>query len=416
MLADASSYEAWLLELEAKNRAIRAFESLAPRPFSGVPTFAAPLAGIPIGVKALFAADGFPTTAGSALPPELFSMPEATAVHRLKAAGANVLGKTKTDEFAYADPPDTKNPHDPTRTPGGSSAGSAAAVAAGLCPIALGTQTSRSIIAPASFCGVVGFKPSYGRIPCDGVVLLSPAMDTVGTLATSVADTEVVARVLVDGWVEPSGIGPARIGVISPTLRKSILEGTPALDAYEQWIAKQAWPTVTFRWEHDIQPVYQSAMDLLHGEMAEVHQTWFAQHGDRYREMSRKGIERGRSISPDRLSELRSWTRGFRQEIAEDLAEAGIDVLVLPSQPFEAPPLGKITGYGHTTIPWSVSGLPCVSIPWRQVDGLPLGLQGVAAHGMDEVLLQTMRSLESHAADSALSDPDETTPPVTQLG
>lgn len=393
MLCEASSHEAWRRETEAKNRELQAFESLAWRTNSGAPDAAAPLAGVPVGIKALFAADGFPTTAGSSLPPELFAQPEARAVRRLKDAGAFVLGKTKTDEFAYADPPDTKNPRDPTRTPGGSSAGSAAAVAAGMVPIALGTQTSRSIIAPASFCGVVGFKPSFGRIPCDGVVLLSPAMDTVGTLATSIEDTRDVARVLIDGWDETER-GPARFGAISPLLRKSLLEGFPALDAYERLIAERAWPTVTFRWEHDIRPVYQNAMDLLHGEMALVHQRWFAEHEDRYREMSRKGIERGQAISPDRTSELRSWALRFRKELAEDLAAAGVDVLVLPAQPREAPPLGKVTGFGHTTIPWSVSGLPCVSIPWSHVDGLPIGLQGVAAFGMDETLLQTMQGLE----------------------
>ncbi len=145
-----------------------------------------PLYGVLTGIKDVFRVDGFPTHAGSQLPPELFTGPEATCVTRLRNAGVLILGKTVTTEFAWAEPGPTRNPHHLEHTPGGSSSGSAAAVAAGFCSLALGTQTIGSTIRPASFCGIVGFKPSYGRIPTDGLILFSKSVDTVGIFTQDV--------------------------------------------------------------------------------------------------------------------------------------------------------------------------------------------------------------------------------------
>jgi len=144
-----------------------------------------PLFGMLVGVKDIFHVDGFPTHAGSQLPPEVLTGPESEAVSRLKAAGALIVGKTVTTEFAYFAPGPTRNPRNANHTPGGSSSGSAAAVAVGLCEIALGTQTIGSVNRPAAFCGVVGFKPSYDRISREGVIALSPLVDHVGVLSTS---------------------------------------------------------------------------------------------------------------------------------------------------------------------------------------------------------------------------------------
>jgi Asp-tRNA(Asn)/Glu-tRNA(Gln) amidotransferase A subunit family amidase len=139
-----------------------------------------PLFGIPVGIKDIIHADDLETRAGTAVPPELFAGPEATCVSRLRDAGALVLGKTVTTEFAGSAPGLTRNPHNLDHTPGGSSSGSAAAVAAGLCPLALGTQTGGSVIRPAAFCGIVGMKPSFKRIPRDGVIERSVSADHVG--------------------------------------------------------------------------------------------------------------------------------------------------------------------------------------------------------------------------------------------
>jgi Asp-tRNAAsn/Glu-tRNAGln amidotransferase A subunit and related amidases len=140
------------------------------------------LFGVPVGIKDIFHVDGFPTRAGSQLPPDVLAGPEAETVRRLREAGAMLLGKTVTTEFAYFAPGPTRNPHDTGHTPGGSSSGSAAAVAAGLVPLALGSQTIGSVNRPAAFCGVVGVKPSFGRISTAGVVPVAPSVDTVGLL------------------------------------------------------------------------------------------------------------------------------------------------------------------------------------------------------------------------------------------
>ena len=146
------------------------------------------LFGVPVGIKDLFRVAGFETRAGSCLPPEVFAGAEASIVTRLRQAGALVLGKTTTEEFAYrGTPPPTRNPHNLAHTPGGSSSGSAAAVAAGLCPLALGTQTLRSTIGPAAYCGTVGFKLSHARVPLDGLVLLSASIDSLGLFTLDVA-------------------------------------------------------------------------------------------------------------------------------------------------------------------------------------------------------------------------------------
>src|SRR3970040_1828025 len=149
-----------------------------------------PMFGVLIGVKDIFRVGGFPTRAGSRLPAEVFEGPEAEPVKKLKAAGTLVLGKTVTTEFAYFAPGPTRNPHNLAHTPGGSSSGSAAAVAAGLAPLARGPQTIGSIVRPAAFCGVVGFKPSFGRISTEGVIPLSPSLDHVGFFTQDVAGAQ----------------------------------------------------------------------------------------------------------------------------------------------------------------------------------------------------------------------------------
>ena len=153
-----------------------------------------------MGVKDIIRVDGFPTRAGSRLPPHLFAGPQAACVTALRRAGALVLGKTVTTEFAGFEPGPTANPHRPGHTPGGSSSGSAAAVAAGYCPLALGTQTIGSVIRPAAFCGIVGFKPSLGRIATAGLVDFSPAVDTVGIFTQDLAGMGSVAAVLCGEW------------------------------------------------------------------------------------------------------------------------------------------------------------------------------------------------------------------------
>src|SRR5438045_4726980 len=185
---------ALLPEQDRRQRLLTEAEALQkrfPEPASRPPLF-----GILLGVKDIFRVAGFPTQAGSQLPAELFDGPEAASVTLLRNTGALILGKTISAEFAWIEPGPTRNPHNLDHTPGGSSSGSAAAVAAGFCPLALGSQTVGSVIRPAAFCGVVGFKPSYGRISTDGMVFCSSSLDTIGFFTGAVSGLALLALLL----------------------------------------------------------------------------------------------------------------------------------------------------------------------------------------------------------------------------
>ena len=187
------------------------------------------LFGALLGVKDVFRVDGFETRAGSRLPPSTFAGPEASSVTRLRRAGALVLGKTVSTEFAYFAPGPTHNPHDPERTPGGSSSGSAAAVGAGLCDVALGTQTIGSVTRPASFCGVVGFKPSFGRVPTDGIIPLAPGLDHVGCFTADVRGARLAAAELLGAALDspsaPERTRPRLAIPVGPYLDRADAEG-----------------------------------------------------------------------------------------------------------------------------------------------------------------------------------------------
>jgi len=157
---------------------------------------------VPVAVKDIFRVDGYATRAGSNLPAELFAAAEAASVSRLRQAGALILAKSVTTEFAFAEPGPTVNPHNTRHTPGGSSSGSAAACAAGMCLLALGTQTVGSVIRPAAFCGIVGMKPSFDRIPTEGIVYFSRSCDHVGFFTQDVPGARLAARVLCSDWQE----------------------------------------------------------------------------------------------------------------------------------------------------------------------------------------------------------------------
>ena len=193
-----------------------------------------PLRGLVVGVKDIFHVDGLPTTAGSTLPVEELAGPEAAAVSLLRGAGAVVLGKTVSTEFALVEPGPTRNPRNLAHTPGGSSSGSAAAVAAGHCPLALGSQTVGSVIRPAAFCGVVGYKPSYGRISTAGVIPLAESFDTVGLLASNVSWVERAAVVLCAWWRRGAVNHPPVLGIPDgPYLEQASEEALRVLDGLD---------------------------------------------------------------------------------------------------------------------------------------------------------------------------------------
>lgn len=354
------------------------------------------LYGVPIGIKDLFHVDGLPTGAGAGLPATVLAGGEGSLVHKLRDQGAWVAGKTVTEEFAYAGPIATRNPYAVEHTPGGSSAGSAACVASGICPVAIGTQTLRSVTAPASFCGVTGFKPSHGRIPMDGVILLAPSFDTAGIFTADAASMAIVASSLIPQWMPPlKGVGlidPDRLPVLGiPQGIYMKLMVDEVRQAFEQQVAAlvaagYSVKAVDMPWDDEF--IYGDAMlRFVQGEMARVHEPWFDEHRERYGEAARQAIQQGRMIGDDELERYRSGQLRLRHELEHTRHAQGVGLWISPAQGDVAPPHGGRTGWAGMTAIWSYAGLPTITLPGGQAKGLPLGFQCIAGFGEDEILL-----------------------------
>lgn len=354
-----------------------------------------PLYGIPVGVKDTFCVAGFPTQAGSQLPPELFIAPEATCVTMLRAAGALILGKTVTTEFAYFEPGPTRNPHHLNHTPGGSSSGSVAAVAAGFCPLALGTQVIGSTIRPAAYCGIVGFKPTYGRIPTNGLIQCSDSVEHVGYFTQDVAGSALVAPLLCRNWLAVTPESLPVLGVPEgPYLAQATTE---ALDAFERQLAllQKAGYTVhrvaTFR---DIEGINRRHTRMVFAEMAQVHASWFPQYEQLYRPRTAAAIREGQTVSAEELARGREGRAVLRNTVESLMIQVGIDMWVCPAATGPAPEGLDSTGSPIMNLPWTYSGMPAITVPaGHAANGLPLGLQCVGAAMADEHLLAWAASL-----------------------
>jgi Asp-tRNA(Asn)/Glu-tRNA(Gln) amidotransferase A subunit family amidase len=348
-----------------------------------------PLFGIPVGVKDLIHVDGFPTLAGSNLPTFELTGKEGRFIATLREKGVIFAGKTVTEEFAYAGPIPTRNPHDLNHTPGGSSAGSAACVAAGMCHFAIGTQTLRSVIAPASFCGVVGFKPSFDRIPMDGVVLLSPSFDTMGLFTQDIESMEFLTSHLVPEWKPLQSERTPVLGIpngVYMTLLSDDAKITffTQLDQLEK--AGFTLKTVDMPWDDDF--IYGDAMiRFILGEMAQVHTPWFDKYKECYGPAVRNAILTGQTIEDEELDRYRQGQISLRHDLMEIQRREGIDIWVSPSQAGVAPLWGERTGWVGMTAIWSYAGCPAISIPSAMFNNLPLGFQCIGSYGNDEELL-----------------------------
>lgn len=368
-------------------REARALEAQYPDPAQAPPLF-----GALVGVKDIFHVHGFLTRAGTAVPPEALQGEEATVVSQLRQAGALILGKTVTTEFAYFEPGPTCNPHNLGHTPGGSSSGSAAAVAAGFCALSLGTQTVGSVIRPAAFCGVVGFKPSYERIPTPGLLYFSPAVDHVGIFTQDMPGMQLAARVLCTGWKGEKGqvTGLPVLGVPQgPYLQQA---DPVALAHFERTLAQLAAAGVEIRRIpalNDIAQITQRHTHLISAEMARIHQTWFAEFSHLYRPRTAQMIRAGQQVSAQDEAAGRASRLTLRQEMEEAMQQNGIDLWVCPAAPGPAPKGILATGDPAMNLPWTHAGLPALTIP-SGLDSdtqLPLGLQLAARFNADEALL-----------------------------
>lgn len=348
-----------------------------------------PLYGASVGVKDIIHVDGFPTRANSHVPAEELTGPEAPCVTALREAGAIIIGKTVTTEFASRVPGPTKNPHDIEHTPGGSSSGSAAAVAAGLCSIALGTQTGGSVIRPASYCGVIGFKPSYGRIPTEGVLTLSDSLDTVGVYTQDIKSMQLVAPVVCTDWGADQSITE------SPTL------GIPMGPYLEQVRPKTAdgFEIITDSLEeagYTIQqvPLFENFEELIdewktlsQAERALAHHERYEKFGPLYSKSFADKIESGRDITVEDLAEARAAQKELRDKVDLTMKEKEIDIWICPSALSTAPKGIDYTGDPAMNSPWTEAGNPVVNLPAGKLEGLPLGLQCIGCLNNDEALL-----------------------------
>jgi Asp-tRNA(Asn)/Glu-tRNA(Gln) amidotransferase A subunit family amidase len=359
-----------------------------------------PLYGVPVGVKDIFHVEGLPTRAGSELPPELLAGPEASVVAELREANALVLGKTHTTEFAYFEPAPTRNPHDTDRTPGGSSSGSAAAVAAGECPLALGSQTIGSVIRPAAFCGVVGFKPSYGRVPLDGVIPVAPSLDHVGWFTAEVAGTRLTAAILCEDWAPepPEALDRPTIGVPEgPYLQQASTAGLDAFEDSLETLEAAGYELRRVPVLGDIEVVNERHETLMAAEMAISHgeREWYPAHADQYSETTAELIEAGRPVSAGTVGEARIGQRRTREAVVETMDSEGIDLWVSPAALGPAPEGIDDTGDPAMNLPWTHTGAPALTVPADTVEGLPVGLQCAGRPMDDERLLAWGEGIET---------------------
>jgi Asp-tRNA(Asn)/Glu-tRNA(Gln) amidotransferase A subunit family amidase len=363
------------------------------------------LHGVPVGIKDIFDTSDYPTECGSS---RAFAGrrpdKDATAVRLLREAGAVIIGKTVSTEFAYFHPGKTKNPRDLSRTPGGSSSGSAAAVAAGMVPLAIGSQTNGSMIRPASFCGVFGVKPSHGLISRAGALNLSRTLDHVGAFARSVEDLALILDVL----VATDAADPNSRAFASPAFRSAVAGAPPlpprfALVRTPMWdkadpetrsaledIAKEVGAE-----EIDLPPSYEEAWPALRAIMsAEMafNLGHFVDQGVASKEFTAL-ITEGRTVTaPQYLAALRDARR-----YAEDMAyifEQYADAIITPSASGIAPLGIEATGNPLFCSLWTLVGYPALNLPvLANADGMPIGMQLIGAPGRDEKLLCTARAL-----------------------
>ena len=376
----------------------------AHRP-SGSPRGA--LYGGPAGVKDIIDVRGLPCERGTVLdagrPPDA----DAMVVARLRAAGAVILGKTVTTELALYQPGKTRNPHDLTRTPGGSSSGSAAAVAARMIPAALGSQTNGSIVRPAGFCGIYGFKPSMGLVSRRGVLTLSPTLDTVGPLARSLEDAALLADVIAgydpaDSSMLPSG-PPAFLETArtEPPVRPAIaFIKTPVWDRTSP-DTRAAFAELCDALgdvdEVDLPEPFDRALELHHTIMAAEAARYYAHYYDKGRDRLsdklRAVIEDGQNVLAVDYMLAREWI-GILNAALEQIFDR-YDAILTPATAGEAPG-AEVTGDPAFCTTWTYCGVPAVSLPLLAGEnGLPIGAQLVGRHGHDGRLLRTARWLEA---------------------
>ncbi|WP_166831961.1 amidase [Thalassoroseus pseudoceratinae] len=374
-----------------------------------------PLHGVPVGVKDIFDVAGLPTMAGSSRRRNTVAEHDAVLVSRLRDAGAVILGKTVTTQFACFDPPHTRNPWNPDRTPGGSSSGSAAAVSTEMCYAALGSQTGGSITRPAAYCGVCGLKPTYRQLPLSGCVPVAESLDHAGPLTRCIADLALMQDAL-DGRkryaqaIEANSLERLqhlRIGVTEelfadrPTMQSCDPDSQRLLRRLQRRLGKNLCSTNQISLPIDFDEILSYHRTLMSYEAAAWHRWRFEQHPEDYLPNMTSLIREGLETTPTEYQAARHQQRRWRQRMKAEFAR--YDVLVCPATTGPAPDRST-TGDSSMNAPWSFLGLPTVSLPVALTnDELPLSLQFVGRRRNERTLLALAHHLETRFRRDSLA-------------
>ncbi len=373
-----------------------------------------PLHGVPVGIKDIIDTADMPTEDGTVLHAGRTPVADAALVAALRAAGAVIMGKTVTTEMATYTPGKTRNPRNPAHTPGGSSSGSAAAVAAGMVPLAVGSQTNGSVIRPAAFCGVYGYKPTYGLIPRSGVLKQSRALDQIGVFARTVEDTALIAEQLIGvDPADPDTRPRARIPLLAGAMQEPPLPPsiafikTPAWEradpetqeAFGELVAHLGDRVVELELPGSATLAWDWHRTVMEAEMAASYDAEWERGRDRLSESLRQQLERGRAIPA--LDYQKALAR--IQLVNEALTEifSSYDAILTPSAAGTAPQGLASTGDPAFCTLWTFCGMPALNLPLMTgANGLPIGVQLVGPRMGDARLLCTGRWLAGYAAQN----------------
>jgi len=354
------------------------------------------LRGLPVGIKDIFDTHDFPTEYGSPIYAGHRPKADATMVALVRRAGGIVLGKTVTTEFAGLQPARTRNPRNPAHTPGGSSSGSAAAVACGMLPIAFGTQTGGSVIRPAAYCGVVGYKPSFRLLPTVGIKCFSWSLDTVGLFTAGVADAAFAVSAITgrDLRLDTQRSAAPRIALVrtpmwpqaSADMQNAVERAARMAEAAGARVQELVLPPIF----EDATRAHRTVQDY---EAFRALADEFDRHFDRLGPILREQLGTAASITADAYDDARRMARRARKMFADLMADT--DVILTPSAPGAAPHGLDSTGSPIFNRLWTLLGPPCINVPGIvDTSGLPLGVQIVGRFARDRVALEAAAFLE----------------------
>ena len=359
-----------------------------------------PMRGLPVALKDIYDTADMPTEYGSTIYAGHRPKYDASLVALIRRAGGTLIGKTITTEFAHLDPGKTKNPHNLAHTPGGSSSGSAAGVAAGFFPIATGSQTGGSVIRPAAYCGVAGFKPSYRLLPTGGMKCVSWHLDTAGVFAASVADAAFAAAAMSDRDLRVDGRAPSspRIGVLRDQPWPAASEDMMA--ALDNVVRAASSANARVR-DIKLTPVlagaYRAHTTIQAYEAARSLASEYERSKDKLAKGIRELVEAGFAVSAEAYDDARNTSTKARRALNDLMAD--VDVILSPSAPGAAPKGLSSTGSSTFNRLWTLMGTPCVNVPGiADPNGLPLGMQVIGRFGSDRATLEAALFVEALTA------------------